>query len=515
MNIRTIQLALLVNLCMLVACGGGGSSAPTAAPPPAAPEGAACCAANQSPVPVLQASPNGLLVSASADGSTDPDGTIVGYAWNFGEPASGADNTASDPTATHAYRSPGSFTVTLTLTDNGGTAASRSIQVTPAAPAAGATGRLNDTGITPSQCHVAANYEELVNCSHPHAVALSTTPDGLTGRDANPGTNSAADGKLGFSFTKLGDSGQTLPASATSWSCVRDEVTGLMWEIKSVDNGPRDLDKAYTNFSAAFDPNRSFGSATDATGYVSAVNASGLCGADDWRLPSVHELQGLTDFGAGPNQPQIDAAWFPRTGLNNYWTGTPVAGDPSFASDTDRAWYVASATGVVWMEKRQTTLRIRLVRGAALPASPMTTSADGQEITDERTRLIWRRCSEGTVWNAASGGSCIGTMELYAGRREAAARQRAQAAATGKAWRIPNVKELLTINNATTYNPSVDPAIFPNTDANYPYWSSTPGALTPNAFPDQPGDWMVQFIGGTSGAFRFVPGRLRLVRDAQ
>ena len=46
-------------------------------------------------------------------GSSDPDGTIVSYQWDFGDGSGGTDATPS-----HAYATAGSFTVTLTVTDD-------------------------------------------------------------------------------------------------------------------------------------------------------------------------------------------------------------------------------------------------------------------------------------------------------------------------------------------------------------------------------------------------------------
>lgn len=49
-------------------------------------------------------------------------GTIASYAWDFGDPASGADNqsTETDPTHDYAVSAPTNFTVTLTVTDGAG-----------------------------------------------------------------------------------------------------------------------------------------------------------------------------------------------------------------------------------------------------------------------------------------------------------------------------------------------------------------------------------------------------------
>lgn len=57
----------------------------------------------------------GESVSFSGAGSNDPDGSIVSYAWNFGDGATG-----SGITPTHTYTSTGNKIVTLTVTDNQG-----------------------------------------------------------------------------------------------------------------------------------------------------------------------------------------------------------------------------------------------------------------------------------------------------------------------------------------------------------------------------------------------------------
>lgn len=75
---------------------------------------------------------SGNTISFNAGASTDSDGTIVNYAWNFGEPSSGS-NTVSGATSTlsHTYSSPGTYTVSLTVTDDEGTTTtfSKSIKI--------------------------------------------------------------------------------------------------------------------------------------------------------------------------------------------------------------------------------------------------------------------------------------------------------------------------------------------------------------------------------------------------
>ena len=68
--------------------------------------------ANQKPVAVITEVVNYLKVDVSSAGSYDPDGTIASYAWDFGD-----GSTATEPTATHTYATPGTKTITLTATD--------------------------------------------------------------------------------------------------------------------------------------------------------------------------------------------------------------------------------------------------------------------------------------------------------------------------------------------------------------------------------------------------------------
>ena len=84
--------------------------------------------------PVAEAGPDktvlvGGTVTLDGSGSQDPDGSIVSYAWTFGD-----TNTGSGVTATHAYTAPGTYTVTLTVTDSGGLTGSDTVVVTVVSP---------------------------------------------------------------------------------------------------------------------------------------------------------------------------------------------------------------------------------------------------------------------------------------------------------------------------------------------------------------------------------------------
>ena len=93
------------------------------------------------PSAAFTATPSAVVVGhavAFADsGSSDPDGTIAAYGWDFGDGA-----TASGAIASHAYAAPGSYTAKLTVRDNyGATASSTGVVTVSAAPGAAAGAR--------------------------------------------------------------------------------------------------------------------------------------------------------------------------------------------------------------------------------------------------------------------------------------------------------------------------------------------------------------------------------------
>lgn len=72
----------------------------------------------------------GTQVRFDGTQSSDPDGTITGYGWNFG------DGTGSGgPQPTHGYSAPGTYNVSLTVTDNHGGSSTITHQITVLAPA--------------------------------------------------------------------------------------------------------------------------------------------------------------------------------------------------------------------------------------------------------------------------------------------------------------------------------------------------------------------------------------------
>lgn len=82
----------------------------------------------------------GLTCSFSGGGSSDPDGSITAYQWDFGDGA-----TSTDANPSHKY-APGEYTVTLTVTDNKGArdTATKSVTVTAPPTTSGNEARLHN-----------------------------------------------------------------------------------------------------------------------------------------------------------------------------------------------------------------------------------------------------------------------------------------------------------------------------------------------------------------------------------
>ena len=80
---------------------------------------------NQAPVPDFSWLRSGLHVDFDGSASSDPDGTIASYSWNFGD----GSPDGSGPTPSHEYAAEGTYDVKLTVTDNGGRPESKTIPV--------------------------------------------------------------------------------------------------------------------------------------------------------------------------------------------------------------------------------------------------------------------------------------------------------------------------------------------------------------------------------------------------
>ena len=248
---------------------------------------------------------------------------------------------------------------------------------------AGTYAALNDTGV--------------VDCATPDAALLDCPQagfpgqDGETGRDADPATNSDADGSAGFSFVKLAMDGTPLANqlgsySTDPWACVEDNVTGLTWEVKAPDdpnpgavNGLHSARWTYSWFNSSGIDDGGFagiengGSCVDGTNcdtekFVAAVNAEALCGYTDWRLPTIEELYTILNLGSFYHE--FDFQFFPHQLASRTWSSS-TAVQPRTVENPGSgkfAWALTSTGMLAWDKGNDNPLAasgVRLVRGGS------------------------------------------------------------------------------------------------------------------------------------------------------
>jgi len=208
---------------------------------------------------------------------------------------------------------------------------------------------LNDTGIT-----WGGDYPDGNN---------ATCTSNITGpQDCNQGRDvthdDSSDGHAGFSYTKLDASGNPLAASASNWSCVKDNVTGLIWEVKTSDGSIHDKDDTY-RWGGKTHLGSGYGTYyTDWDSLVVGSNSASFCGYSDWRVPSKNELLNLASRDR--TNPAIDTEYFPNTLPVPFWSTSP------YARDSSSAWYVKFSYGNSDQTTSPHLLFVRLVRGGQL-----------------------------------------------------------------------------------------------------------------------------------------------------
>ena len=110
-------------------------------------------------------------------------------------------------------------------------------------------------------------------------------------------------------------------------------------------------------------------------------------------------------------------------------------------------------------------------RAASTAAPVLMLSADGGEVIDTSTGLVWSRCVEGMRW---SGRRCTGEaamLSLPQARRAASAR----AGTEGQAWRLPRVPELRRLRDHALHGGRGLAAWFPDAPEEA-LWTSTVNA---------------------------------------
>lgn len=151
--------------------------------------------------------------------------------------------------------------------------------------------------------------------------------------------------------------------------CVKDFTTGLTWQGQTpAGTGLLANDKRFTNYDSTSETQKSAtapnGAAilikptqgdldanTNSLGFRNGINNIGLCGARNWRLPTMDEMGSILRPAESPT---IDNVWFPNTS-GEYWTTTAVAGSVTRAST------LFFGSGSFFSEDRNNRTSVRLV----------------------------------------------------------------------------------------------------------------------------------------------------------
>lgn len=155
------------------------------------------------------------------------------------------------------------------------------------------------------------------------------------------------------------------------WPCVRDNKSGLMWEVKTSAPGLHAATNTYTWYSSdkatnggwegKLDGGTCTGSRCDTEAFIAAVNAERLCGYNDWRLPNRVDLSSIIDVTVRMPGPTLAVQYFPNTqsGLAGYFSSTPFRMHESGTW----AWRFDQAFDFVAMKDKPAY--VKLVRGTA------------------------------------------------------------------------------------------------------------------------------------------------------
>lgn len=247
---------------------------------------------------------------------------------------------------------------------------------------------------------------------------------------------------------------------------VTEDVSGLVWQKCSAG-----LNNDSTCSGTATNPM----DWTNAVSYCSSLTLAGRT----WRLPELKELHEILDFSLAGNS--VNLSVFPNNKAYNYWTNTVVASSPT------NAWDIAMNLGYITplIKIGATMTHTRCVSGPPPLADSWTDNGDGT-VTDNRTNLIWQKCSRGQNNDATCTGTATTsnwlTAVTYCNSLVLASR----------AWRLPNLNELFSTSDQTRASaPMINVTNFPSTQSNN-YWSST-SYSTNSSF-----HWRLNYSDGTT-----------------
>ena len=212
------------------------------------------------------------------------------------------------------------------------------------------------------------------------------------------------------SYTKLEKGGIPLPDDATvedGWVMTKDNITGLIWEIKTDDDSIHDKRLSCNYF--------------EANDYIESLNNENFGNYSDWRMPTLEELSTIINFNE--TSPAINKTFFPNTTSSDYWSSN------TDVQNSGRVWCVDFRFGGDDQKnKSSTTTCFRAVRSDQ-PTSPknMIDNGDGT-ITDTTTGLMWQQSTQEDMdWESVISYCESLTLGGY------------------NDWRLPNINELKSL----------------------------------------------------------------------
>ncbi|MBM9577085.1 DUF1566 domain-containing protein [Leptospira sp. 201903070] len=249
------------------------------------------------------------------------------------------------------------------------------------------------------------------------------------------------------------------PTDDSSHPVVVDKITGLIW--KTCKEGTNPIDCSALAAPTLF-------TYSDAGTACSNLNVNGYAGLKNWRLPDLQEQFTLASYDSPA--PYINTTVFPG-GNETFWSRSQA--DP--ASMTPRRWTFNYTNGYNQISDETNTLPVRCVTGGSYPSQKFTDLGDGT-VLDKNTNLLWQKCSVGQ-----SGSSCqISATTSYDWQN--ALTQCNGLPTTGSRWRIPNIREYLSIArfDLLSGTDSIDLSVFPENISNGSYWTSNVSQLAGN-----------------------------------